>query len=195
LPKGHDATVTPKNRRPGGFTLWEIVIWIWITGAAGICCHVLMGHVAAWRLYRTTRRVRKPWIEEAEQLARELRINRGLCFVKSAQLSVPLVLHLWRPIIVIPEAAAEWPWGRVRAVLSHELAHIKRNDVHIQTLAQIACAAYWFNPLVWFAAHQLRLERERACDDSVLMGGTSAADYATHLYEIAHAGSALASVP
>jgi hypothetical protein len=139
--------------------------------------------------------MQKPWIEEAEQLARELRINRGLCFVASAQVSVPLVLYLWRPIIVIPEAAAEWPWGRLRAVLLHELAHIKRNDVHIQTLAQMACAAYWFNPLVWFATHQLRLERERACDDSVLMGGTSGADYATHLYEIARAGSASACAP
>jgi hypothetical protein len=95
----------------------------------------------------------------------------------------------------MPEAAAEWPWDRVRAVLLHELAHIKRNDVHIQTLAQMACAAYWFNPLVWFAANQLRLECERACDDSVLMGGTSGADYATHLYEIARAGSAPASAP
>ena len=192
---GPDATVRPSNRRPGGFTPWEVAIWIWITGAAGISWYVLMGQLAAWRLYRTTRRMQKPWIEEAEQLARELRINRGLCFVESAQVSVPLVLHLWRPVIVIPEAAAEWPWDRVRAVLLHELAHIKRNDVHIQTLAQMACAAYWFNPLVWFAANQLRLECERACDDSVLMGGTSGADYATHLYEIARAGSGPASAP
>jgi beta-lactamase regulating signal transducer with metallopeptidase domain len=192
---GPDAMVKPTGRRPGGFTPWEIVKWIWITGAAGILCYLLMGHVAAWRLYRNTRRIQTPWIEEAERLARELRINRSLCFVESAQVSVPLVLYLCRPIIVIPEAAAEWPWGRIRAVLLHELAHIKRNDAHIQTLAQMACAAYWFNPLVWFAAHQLRLERERACDDSVLMAGTSGADYATHLYEIARAGSAPASAP
>jgi beta-lactamase regulating signal transducer with metallopeptidase domain len=192
---GPDAMVKPNGRRPGGFTPWEIVTWIWITGAAGILCYLLMGHIAAWRLYRNTRRMQTPWIEEAERLARELRINRGLCFVESAQVSVPLVLYLWRPIIVMPEAAAEWPSAHIRAVLLHELAHIKRNDAHIQTLAQMACAAYWFNPLVWFAAHQLRLERERACDDSVLMAGTSGADYATHLYEIARAGSAPASAP
>jgi len=192
---GPDATVRPNNRRPGRFTPWEIAIWIWITGAAAIFSYVLMGHLAAWRLYRTTRRMQKPWIEEAEQLARELRINRGLCFAESAQVSVPLLLYLWRPIIVMPRAAAQWPWGRVRAVLLHELAHIKRNDLCIQSLTQLACAAYWFNPLVWFAAHQLRLERERACDDCVLMGGTSGSDYATHLYEIARAGSAPASAP
>jgi beta-lactamase regulating signal transducer with metallopeptidase domain len=192
---GPDAMVKPNGRRPGGFTPWEIVTWIWITGAAGILCYLLMGHIAAWRFYRNTRRMQTPWIEEAERLARELRISRTLCFVESAQVSVPLVLYLWRPIIVIPEAAAEWPWGRIRAVLLHELAHIKRKDAHIQTLVQMACAAYWFNPLVWFAAHQLRRERERACDDSVLMAGTSGADYATHLYEIARASTALFSAP
>jgi beta-lactamase regulating signal transducer with metallopeptidase domain len=189
-----DRMVRP-NRRPEGFTPWEIASWIWMTGAAGIVGYVIMGHLAAWRLYRTTQRIQKPWIEEAEQLARELGINRGLCFVESAQVSVPLILYLWRPIIVIPEAAAEWPSARIRAVLLHELAHIKRNDVCMQTLAQMACAAYWFNPLLWFAARQLRLERERACDDSVLIGGTSRPDYATHLYEIARAGSAPASAP
>jgi beta-lactamase regulating signal transducer with metallopeptidase domain len=192
---GPDATVRPSNHRPGRFTPWEVAIWIWITGTAGIFCYLLMGHLAAWRLYRTTRRMQKPWIDEAEQLARELGINRGLYFVESTQVSMPLVLYLWRPVIVIPEAAAEWPWDRIRAVLLHELAHIKRNDVHIQTLAQMACAAYWFNPLVWFAANQLRFECERACDDSVLMGGTSGADYAVHLYEIARAGSVPASAP
>src|SRR5260370_25567699 len=95
---GPDATVRPSNRRPGGFTPWEVATWIWITGAAGISWYVLMGHLAAWRLYRTTRRMRKPWIDEAEQLARELGINRGLCFVESAQVSVPLLLHLWHPV-------------------------------------------------------------------------------------------------
>ena len=68
-----------RNRRPEGFTPWEIASWIWMTGAAGIFGYVIMGHLAAWRLYRTTQRIQKPWIEEAEQLARELGINRGLC--------------------------------------------------------------------------------------------------------------------
>jgi hypothetical protein len=37
---GPDATVRPSNRQPGGFTPWEIAIWIWITGAAGISCYL-----------------------------------------------------------------------------------------------------------------------------------------------------------
>ncbi len=188
---GVDSTLRPTiRRRRGSITLSTIAAWVWIMGVVVAFCHVLIGHFAAWRLYRTTRRMQNSWIQDAERLtSRELRLNGALCLVESARVSVPVVLHLWRPIIVMPEAAAQWPWSRVRAVLLHELAHIKRNDMLVQSLTQLACAAYWFNPLVRFAARQLRLERERACDDFVLMEGTSGADYATHLFEIARGGS------
>ena len=53
-----------------------------------------------------------------------------------------------------------------------------------QLLAQIACALHWFNPLVWFAAWRLGLERERACDDLVLASGVRPSAYAGHLLEI-----------
>jgi hypothetical protein len=55
----------------------------------------------------------------------------------------------------------------------------------VQLIAQAACAIYWFNPLVWMAAAQLRSERERACDDAVLRGGALASAYAGHLLDIA----------
>jgi beta-lactamase regulating signal transducer with metallopeptidase domain len=187
---GVDAAGKPKDRRPSGLTPWIIVTWIWITGAVAVFCYALMGHVAAWRLYRTTRKIEDSWIQDTEQLAREAGLSRPLSVVESAAVSGPVVLHLWRPIIVMPEAAGGWSRARIRVVLLHEFAHIKRKDLHVQGLAQLACTVYWFNPLVWFAAHQLRLERERACDDFVLLGGMSGADYATHLFEIARGGSA-----
>jgi beta-lactamase regulating signal transducer with metallopeptidase domain len=189
-PIGLGAADKPKDRRPSGLTPWRIATWIWIMGAVPVFCYALMGHFVAWRLYRTTRRIEDWWIQDTEQLTREAGLSLPLCVVESAAVSAPVVLHLWRPIIVMPTAAGRWSRARIRAVLLHEFAHIKRNDLHMQSLAQFACALYWFNPLVWFAAHQLCLERERACDDFVLLGGMSGADYAAHLFEIARGGSA-----
>jgi hypothetical protein len=87
--------------------------------------------------------------------------------------------------VLLPAEAEDWPLDRQRVVLLHELAHVKRRDSVTQMLAHLACATYWFNPLVWFAAQRLRAERERACDDLVLAAGTRGSDYADHLLDIA----------
>ena len=72
------------------------------------------------------------------------------------------------PNILLPTSATSWPAHRTRTVLLHELAHIKRHDCLTQLIAHFACCLYYFNPLVWFAAHRMNIERERACDDLVL---------------------------
>jgi beta-lactamase regulating signal transducer with metallopeptidase domain len=58
-----------------------------------------------------------------------------------------------------------WTLDRRRAVLLHELAHVRRRDLVGHTIGRFACALYWFHPLVWTAAKRLRSESERACDD------------------------------
>ena len=88
------------------------------------------------------------------------------------------------PVILLPIDANRWQTERLRAVLLHELAHIKRWDWTMQMVAQVTCAIYWFNPLVWFVARWMRIEAEQACDDHVLNAGYRSTDYAQHLLDI-----------
>jgi HEAT repeat protein len=85
---------------------------------------------------------------------------------------------------VLPAECESWSQERRLAVLLHELAHVRRYDIMGHTLGRLVCAVYWFHPLVWTAARQLRSESERACDDLALACGTHAADYAEHLLDI-----------
>lgn len=94
---------------------------------------------------------------------------------------VPLAWGFFRPLIVLPAASRSWGPERLRAVLLHELAHIRRGDAFWHLVAELACAAHWFNPLVWRAARRLRLESEHACDDAVLAGGARPSEYAAEL--------------
>jgi protocatechuate 3,4-dioxygenase beta subunit len=98
---------------------------------------------------------------------------------------MPLTWGVLRPVLLLPERSAEWPEERWRAVLLHELAHVRRRDCLTHWLGLSTCAAYWFNPLVWWAASRLRSEREHACDDLVLEAGERPTDYATQLVSVA----------
>src|SRR5215470_10884508 len=98
------------------------------------------------------------------------------------------ILGTWgviRPGILLPYDMDSWTDDCLRIVLTHEIAHIKRLDWLVQILAELARAAYWFNPLFWFLCRRLRSESEHACDDVVLNAGFDAREYATHLLELA----------
>ena len=99
--------------------------------------------------------------------------------------TIPVVWGILRHRLLLPEAARAWTPEQLQSVLLHELAHIKRCDAITQLLAQVACALHWFNPLVWFAACRLHVERERACDDLVLASGVRPSAYAEHLLHVA----------
>ena len=65
------------------------------------------------------------------------------------------------------------------------MAHLKRKDSLLTSIALVSSVMYWFNPLVWLALRKLYLERERACDDCVVHAGNKASAYAGYLLEIA----------
>ena len=115
----------------------------------------------------------------------ELTIRHRITLLIHPDKTIPVVWGIFRHRLLLPKAALQWSDEQLRSVLLHELAHIKRRDTLAQLLAQIACALHWFNPLVWFAAWRLHVERERACDDLVLASGVRASAYAEHLLNVA----------
>jgi len=137
-------------------------------------------------LDRVTRPVQdEAWRVLVEELSLELGLHRHVRLLQASGPAMPMTWGIRRPAILLPAEADEWSAERRRDVLLHELAHVKRHDFLIQLMAHVACAVYWFHPLVWLAATRLREERERACDDHVLRAGATPSAYATHLLEIA----------
>jgi hypothetical protein len=118
------------------------------------------------------------------QVSEQFAITHPIPVVESDHLKVPFVWGLFHPRLVLPPRAKEWSSERIEAVLRHELAHIKRKDILVQFLAQMACCLYWMNPLVWILERWLFIERERACDDMAVSPDIKASDYAGYLMEV-----------
>lgn len=124
------------------------------------------------------------WTTPLFEVADRLELDDAPRLLRSEDAKMPFACGVLAPTIVLPAECDGWSPDRRRAVLLHELAHVRRHDLLGHTLGRIACAVWWFHPLVWTAAKQLRAESERACDDLALSCGTRATDYAEHLLDI-----------
>jgi len=125
--------------------------------------------------------------KELTALVRELANELGLTRVPAVLLvdgDCSLFLcGLRRPVVVMPTGlAASLRPSQLRQALLHELAHAKRLDLLWGWPMEIARTVYFFHPLVHWAGHQLRLERELACDQLAMsLTGGNAAEYASTL--------------
>jgi beta-lactamase regulating signal transducer with metallopeptidase domain len=165
---------------------WAAVAFaLWMAGASIGIAGLLTG---LFRLSRITSRCARitsgRWHDIADQIAGDAGVA-PITILQSAEPAWLVTFGLVRPKIVLPAGAHAWTDARIRIVLTHELAHIRRRDWATQMIAEAVRIIYWFNPLSWVASRRLRQESEYACDDAVIGGGVAATDYATHLLDVA----------
>lgn len=162
---------------------------LWLAGVLFLGLRVLLAQLALRRILRTARSVENNGdFALAVKLASQCGIRRPVRLLVSDRCSMPMTCGVLRPAIVLPKSASTWLPERLRMVLLHELAHVRRLDCLWQWLSFAVTTCHWFNPLVWLAAARLRVEREQACDDEVLNAGVRASDYAETLLDISTGG-------
>ncbi len=121
-----------------------------------------------------------------EQCRRQMGVRRpvGLRTLNTA--ASPAVCGLLRPTILMPAPLVERlsPEG-LRAALIHELAHIKRADLWVNSVQTFLQVVYFYNPFVWLANAIIRRTCEEAVDETVLVTlGGEAKNYSNTLIDI-----------
>ncbi|HEY8042051.1 MAG TPA: penicillin-binding transpeptidase domain-containing protein [Polyangiaceae bacterium] len=173
------ATVSPS---PAGLGWRGAIALAWLVVATALVGRAAASHLRARAIARRATPVeRGAWLDATKGAGAGRRVEIRASF----ELDSPAVAGLFRPTIVVPHGALDWPLERCRLVLVHELAHVRRRDVLVQALADMACALHWCNPLVWICARRLRVEREMAADDAVLAAGIRPSRYAEELVAVA----------
>jgi beta-lactamase regulating signal transducer with metallopeptidase domain/HEAT repeat protein len=167
------------------YSLLTIIAVIWAAITLALLGWLAAGAVAVRRIIDGARELTSPdWTTPLCEVADRLDLDTPPRLVLSDAIEMAFACGVLTPTIVLPANADSWSDDRRRAVLFHELAHVKRHDLLGHTLGRLACALYWFHPLVWTAAKNLRAESERACDDLVLSCGARPSEYAQHLLDM-----------
>jgi TonB family protein len=190
------AVFEPPAAAPLSTTTMRFVAVVWLSGSGMMAAVLIVGLARLQRVAGAARHLtRGRWALSTAEIAQAAGLRRPIVLLQSDH-STLLVTWGWRrPKIILPAAAQHWADERMRIVLAHEIAHIRRGDWAAQMLGELLRSLYWFNPLVWIAGRRLRRESEQACDDAVLQTGVDATDYASHLVDLAHALNARRRAP
>jgi beta-lactamase regulating signal transducer with metallopeptidase domain/predicted nucleic acid-binding Zn-ribbon protein len=172
-------------------TDWTLILLLaWLLPASGFLLRFAAGSMHVRRLARHAVELdAAEWLSALEVATGQARLGRRIRLLSSDAVSSPMTWGVFAPVIMIPRSASSWSRERMQLVLLHECVHIRRNDWLLRRLACVACAVYWYNPLIWLAASKLSLEQEFACDDEILASGAVPSSYADHLVEIARSSS------
>lgn len=159
---------------------------VWSIGIGASLIFLLIGLIRLQRVTARARRVRSgPWHRVGHEIAQHYGVRRPVELLQSDHPTMLVTWGVLRPRVILPAGAEDWSTERIRVVLCHELAHIKRGDWSTLLAAELLRSLYWFNPLPWLLCSRLRQESEHACDDAVLSAGVESPVYATHLVDLA----------
>lgn len=106
--------------------------------------------------------------ELLHQAQRRVGVRRPVTLVSSERVSFPTVFGLMRPVVVLPAAPlASLKRDDVLNILTHELAHVRRGDLWLQTLLSLLQCIFWFVPLLPLARRRIYEVQELCCDLTV----------------------------
>jgi uncharacterized protein (TIGR03435 family) len=161
LPGRNSPSFEPATALPG------FVVCLWLAGIAALSICTAGGWIRVRRLRRHgVEPAAAAWIETVEGLMQRLQVSRPVRLCTSAIAEVPMAIGWVRPYILFPVSAITGlSESQLRAVLAHELAHIRRHDYLVNLLQTAVETLLFYHPAVWWLSRRVRQEREHCCDD------------------------------
>jgi beta-lactamase regulating signal transducer with metallopeptidase domain/protocatechuate 3,4-dioxygenase beta subunit len=126
------------------------------------------------------------WLESLSRWSTQLDVRQAVSIKQTVAVNVPIVVGIFHPTIILPRSLAERPEPtHVDAIVTHELAHVRRRDYAWQLWWRFLQGIYWYQPLIWLAESEVSANRERACDEFAINAIGSSERYATTLFAMA----------
>ena len=185
------AAVAPtraQNPPPTRSLSWlPLLVEAWFLGVVLLSLRPAAGFVLVERLRRHQA---KPIAAQLRvrclALERRLGITRVIEYFESRDLETPAAVGWFRPVIFLPlSAITGLSPVQLDAVITHELAHIKRLDSFVNLFQIAAETLLFYHPAVWWLSKRIRAERENCCDDVALSVCADPAAYARALASMA----------
>jgi beta-lactamase regulating signal transducer with metallopeptidase domain len=173
----------PAQSPPVSSNLLTIFVELWFIGVLLFSLRTAGGFFVVARLRRRDAQLLSDeFLTVCTEMQRRLGIFRAIRYCESFRLDAPAVIGWFRPVLLLPVTAITGLSElQLRAVIAHELAHIRRLDAFFNLFQVAAETLLFYHPAVWWLSKRVRAERENCCDDVALAVCGNPAEYARAL--------------
>jgi TonB family protein len=139
---------------------WWSIAGLVIT--AGISIRLAWIALGVFRLQRMRTRARES-AAGFDDLAKTIGVTAPILW--SSDVAHPVTFGVFRPVVLLPIALKSVDAPAQRAVVAHELHHVKRRDWLWVVIEEVLRSVFWFHPAVWWLISRVQLARETVVDE------------------------------
>src|SRR5262245_711603 len=165
LPLSVLGAIAPRLYAAPGLSLERVVLWILLGGILIRFCWFVVG---LWQIhrYRVSAISLQPGPESVVFARRLINCDADVCM--SPNNIGPFTFGMVRPTILLPESFLLLEEDAQRAIVCHELLHVRRNDWFATVIEELIGVVLWFHPAVWWLLARIRITREEVVDAEVV---------------------------
>jgi Zn-dependent protease with chaperone function len=154
--------------QPAAQPAWRLLVYAaWAATFVGLA-RAIVGLVQLRRACRHSTPVNdRPALQLFDELQKQLGIRRSVQLRETPRIHGAATVGWRRPLVLMPSVWRDWSPEELRAVLAHELAHVRRRHFPSYLVSQAAIVAHYYHPLVHWLGRRLRLEQEIDADQRV----------------------------
>lgn len=171
---GAQSTSFRASQRSVSSVLWPSVLMAVLV--AGTLTRLLWIGAGIVRL-RRLRRIGELAPNDDEHLELQSIINTRATIRYVAGLGQPVTFGFRRPVVLLPASLCTWSAGIRRAVLAHELWHVRRRDWIWTVAEETLRAVVWFHPAMWTLLSRIQSSREEVVDELTILTTGSRRSY------------------
>jgi beta-lactamase regulating signal transducer with metallopeptidase domain len=183
----HASTSTHPETRPFFVRLAPAVAAIYFAGVSLFLLRLMAATWGGHRLRTASTPIDDPSllmlvVDQSRQVGLRLAPTVAYC----ERVAVPMAVGVLRPVVLLPASLMTGlDPEQFAAIISHELAHIRRYDLLMNLIQRLIESLLFFHPVVWYISRRMSAERESCCDDLVVSSGYDPMDYAGALLQMA----------
>lgn len=161
-----------------------LMLTVWFGGVAILTLRLLFGMTWIWFMRSTA--IPEPQLQlQLDAIIRRLALRVKAAAVSSVSTMSPVTIGHIKPLILFPVGIInQLTPGEVEAVLTHELAHIMRQDYLSNLIQSFIETLFYYHPVTWWISRAVRAERENRADDLAVSWCGDRLQYASALVTV-----------